>query len=257
MRKPNLSKLGHTIVTTLDEHSPQIFMGFGIAGMITTTFLAVTATPKALLLIDEKKEELQKDKLTPVETVQATWKCYLPSVVTCVFSTGCLLTSNSITTRRTAALATAYKISETALLEYRDKVVETIGEKKEKEITDKIAKDHVEKNPVTRSEVIITEKGNTLCFDTISGRYFRSDIEKIKRIQNEMNRTIINDNYVSLNEFYDELGLDYIDVGSDLGWNVDALIDIDFSSQLADDGTPCLVIRHYNPPKYNYSRFGY
>ncbi|MFR8351429.1 MAG: DUF6353 family protein [Blautia obeum] len=43
---------------------------------------------------------------------------------------------------------------------------------------DAVAKDKVEKNPVVTREVIITEKGNTLCYDAISGRYFKSDIEK-------------------------------------------------------------------------------
>jgi hypothetical protein len=157
--------------------------------------------------------------------------------------------------RRTAALATAYKISETALTEYKDKVVETIGEKKEKQVRDKIDKDHIDKDPVSKKEVIITKAGETLCYDMLSGRYFKSDIEQIKKAVNELNRRMMNDMYISLNEFYDELGLSHTAIGYEIGWNIDSgLIETDFSSQIADDGTPCIVVGYSVAPKYNYSK---
>ena len=104
---------------------------FGIAGMITTTVLAVRSTPKALKLIEEKKKEEGVDKLTPAETVKTAWKCYIPAMVLGATSVGCLVGASRVSLRRNAALATAYKLSETALTEYREQVVETIGEKKE------------------------------------------------------------------------------------------------------------------------------
>lgn len=55
--------------------------------------------------------------------------------------------------KRTAALATAYKLSETALTEYKEKVVETIGEKKEQLVRDKIDKDHIDKDPVSKKRL--------------------------------------------------------------------------------------------------------
>ena len=68
------------------------------------------------------------------------------------------------------------------------KVIEMFGEKKNEAVKDAIAKDKVEKNPVVTREVIITEKGNTLCYDAVSGRYFKGDIEKIKKAECELNR---------------------------------------------------------------------
>lgn len=41
--------------TAVKKHSPEILTGIGIAGMITTTVMAVRATPKALILIEEKE----------------------------------------------------------------------------------------------------------------------------------------------------------------------------------------------------------
>lgn len=256
MAKLNFTKFVKNVQTEVLKHSPEILTGIGIAGMITTTVLAVKATPKALTLMEEKKWNLEVEKLTPIETVKTTWKCYIPAAITGIVSIGCLIGASSVNARRNAALATAYKLSETALNEYRDKVVETIGEKKEQTIREKVDKDRVEKNPVSKSEVIITEKGNTLCYDSISGRYFKSDIEKIKRAVNELNRRMTYDVYVSLSEFYDELDLDHTLLSDDLGWSIDdGLIDVSFSSQIADDGTPCIVINYAVAPRYDYSKF--
>lgn len=44
----------------MKKHSPEILTGIGIAGMITTTVMAVRATPKALILIEEKKTNLKQ-----------------------------------------------------------------------------------------------------------------------------------------------------------------------------------------------------
>lgn len=256
MAKLNFTKFVKNVQTEVLKHSPEILTGIGIAGMITTTVLAVKATPKALTLIEERKWDLEVEKLTPIETVKTTWKCYIPAAITGTVSIGCLIGASSVNARRNTALATAYKLSETALNEYRDKVVETIGEKKEQTIREKVDKDRVEKNPVSKSEVIITEKGNTLCYDSISGRYFKSDIEKIKRAVNELNRRMTYDVYVSLSEFYDELDLGHTLLSDDLGWSIDdGLIDVSFSSQIADDGTPCIVINYAVAPRYNYSKF--
>ena len=253
MSKIKFKPLIKTIRSGLAKHSPAILTALGITGMIGTTVLAVKATPKALDLIENKKEELDKDRLTVVETVKATWKCYVPAAITCATSAACLIGASSVHTKRNAALATAYKLSESALIEYRDKVVETIGEKKEQSVRDAIAKDHVEKNPVTNNEVIITDRGYTLCYDELSGRYFYSDIEKIKKAANELNRQMLNDMYVSLNELYYELGLEGTKLGEQMGWNVDrGLIDLKFSATVSADDRPCIVLDYRIPPMYDY-----
>lgn len=253
MKKPNISKMIFTVKSATRKHSPEILTGIGIAGMVTATVMAVKATPKALILIEEKKAEDETEKLTPVDTVKTAWKPYIPAAVTGTLSIACLIGASSVNARRNAALATAYTLSESALKEYQEKVIETIGEKKEQAVRDAVAKDRIEKSPVTSKEVIITEKGNTLCLDYVSGRYFKSDIDTIKKAVNELNRRMRDEMYISLNDFYYEIGLSNIGVGEELGWNIDrGYIEPDFSSQLADDGTPCLVISYLVEPRYDF-----
>lgn len=261
MTKSDLANLINKTKSFVDKRSPEILMGVGIAGMITTTILAVKATPKALALIEEEKlrkyKETDDDSITKAEVVKVAWKQYIPATITGTVSIACLVGASSVSARRTAALAAAYQISETALTEYKAKVVETIGEKKEQLVRDKVAKDRIEKNPVSKNEVIVANGGVTLCFDPVSGRYFKSNIERIKRVENELNKRMLHDitGYVSLNEFYEELGLESTTIGDDLGWNVDNLIDISFSSQIADNGEPSIVLDFRVAPKYGYSKY--
>ena len=258
MIKLNVTDFVNNVKSVAARHSPEILMGFGIAGMITTTVLAVQATPKAIqiceVLKDEYVEEFDEEP-TKFDYVKATWKCYVPSAVICAASIACLVGSSKISMGRNAALATAYKLSETALNEYKTKVIETIGERKEQDMRNKIDADRVYKNPVSQREVIITGKGHTLCYDALSGRYFESDIDHIKRAENDLNHRLLREMYLSLNEFYDILGLAHTTVGDNLGWKTeDGLIEIEFSSQIADDGRPCIVIDYSIVPKYGYDK---
>ena len=255
MKKLDLSAIAKGVKAGASKHGPEILTGIGIAGMITTTVLAVKATPKAIQLIQEEKDDLDVEELTVVETVKAAWKPYIPALVTGGVSVACLIGASSANARRNAALATAYKLSETAFSEYKEKVVETIGEKKEEVIKDKVAKAKMEKDPVSKKEVIITGNGDHLCYDSISGRYFKSNTNKIKSAVNELNERMFNEMYISLSELYDELGLDHTAVSDELGWNIEnGIIKIDFSYQPADDDTPCLVLSYNVAPKYNYNR---
>lgn len=253
MNTKGISNFIKTVGNKLSEHSPEILTGIGITGLLSTTVLAVKATPKALHLIDEKKEENNTDELTNMEVVKTCWKCYIPAAVTASVSVACLIGANSVNSKRNAVLATAYKLSESAFSEYKEKVIETIGEKKEEEVRDKIAKDRIEKNPVNNNEVIITGKGDVLCYDVVSGRYFKSDVDKIRKAENTLNKKLMNDMYCSLNEFYDLIGLPFTQMGFDLGWNVnDSLVEIEFSTQLSEDDTPCVVIQYSVLPKCDY-----
>lgn len=254
MSKAGMSKFVQGAQRFVVKYTPEILTGVGVAGMLTTTVLAVRATPKALAILEEKYPD-EKPRAIPV--IKATWKCYLPAAITGVTSVACIVGASSVHTRRNAALATVYQISQTALTEYKEKVAEVIGDRKEQAVRDELAKDKVVSNPVSNTTIIPTGIGNTLCLDYYSGRYFYSDIDKIKIAVAELNRNIVLDDYISLNMLYSELGLDNVPIGEEVGWSVtDGKIELDFSAQIADDGkTPCIVVSFYNAPRYNFSRY--
>ena len=256
MNTQSLKNFGKNIEIGISKHRPEILMWIGITGMASAAIMAVRATPKALELIDIAKKEADVDKLTATDTVKATWKCYVPAVVTGVLSASCIVYGNSESVKRNAALAAACKLSETAMREYQDKVIATIGEKKEHLIKDDISKDRIEQNPVVNNEVIVTGKGTTLCMEVISGRYFNSDIDKIKKAVNEVNHMMLTEGYISLNDFFYEIGLSGTTIGDTIGWKIDdGLMEVYFSSQLTEDDVPCIVLNYERAPNYNFNRF--
>ena len=239
------------------KHSPEILTGLGIAGMIATTVMAVKATPKALRLLEAKKEELKTEKLTAKETVKTSWKCYVPAVVTGTASVACLIGASSVHLSRNAALTAAYTLSETALREYREKTLETVGEKKEQLIRDTVAQDKVEKHPVSTHTVVPTGIGNTRCYDPFTDRYFDSDIEKLRKAENEINSQMLDEGCISLNEFYYQVGLGETTTGANIGWNYnrDGFVKLNLSSCISSDGIPCIVIGFRTDPYYKYDTY--
>lgn len=256
MNKPNVTKIFNDTKAVVSKHSPEILTSLGIAGMITTTVLAVKATPKALTLIEEKKREDRVEELTPIETVKVAWKPYIPVVLTGTFSIACLIGANSVNARRNAALATAYKLSETAFADYKEKVVETIGEKKEKTVKEKVAQKKVDEHPVSKSEVIVTGNGDVTFLDSVSMRYFTSDIESIRKIVNDLNYRLTSgmEEYISLSEFYDEIGLSRTSTSDDMGWNIsrDGQIELSMPATKDEHGRPCLMLDYHVAPRYDF-----
>lgn len=246
------------------KHSPEILIAVGIMGMASSVVTAVSATPKAMRLIDEARERKQEESeetenyvdLTKKEIVKATWKCYIPSLALFLTSATCLIGASSVHLRRNAALMTAYTLSESAMKEYQGKVVEQVGEKKEREIRDAVAKDDLQRHAVVNQTIIHTGRGNTKCLDSLSGRFFMSDRNLIDRAVNDLNRRMRSEMYISLNEFYEEIGLDSIEIGDMVGWNIDrGNIELDISYHPDPvDGEPCLVIKYRLAPEHDYDR---
>ena len=189
--------------------------------------------------------------------MQATWKCYIPTAISFTTSVVCIVCANRVNTKRNAAIATAYSVSEAALREYKNKVIETIGEEKEKEIAKAVVKDKIEKAPAPSTQVIIAGDGEQLCLDYISQRYFKSDRETLRSAVNDLNEILNSCDYVSLNDFYDKIGLERTSIGDEIGWNVgrDGLIQLDITGDISKDGRPCLGIGYRVAPRYEYSMY--
>jgi len=239
MNKEIISAFFKGLKANADKYSPELLTGFGVTGLISGTFMAVKAAKaeKPIWLSNPEGDPTFKDKICHFG------RTYWPTLTIDICSVGLIVSGSKISRKRSTALATAYSLTEAALKKYQEKVIETIGEKKSKAIEDAVAKKNVEDHPVVKNEVIFTGKGDTLCYESLSSRYFKSDIEKIRRVENIINRKVIDEMYVTVNEMYDELGLDHTKTGDMLGWNVDSgMISFAFSSQLTTDGEPCLVL---------------
>lgn len=245
-----------TILRGIERESPSILTGLGVTSFITTAILAVKATPKALDLIEREKEKRYQEKietpLSKIDTIKITWKCYIPAAITGVAGITCFIGAHSINLRRNAALAGLYSLTEASLRTYQEKVIETIGENKERKIRDSIAQDQMDENPVTKNQIFVTGKGKTLFYDVWSGRYFESNMESVKRAQNDLNHKLLGgEMYLPLNFLYSELGLESIKGGEEIGWTFDGgMLDVYFTSKIADNDIPCIVMNYKVEPEF-------
>lgn len=263
MKLDNMKELIEVGKTFVSDHKTSIYIGTGIAGMFTAGIIAVKVTPKASMLLEERRcrkhEEYNQNtetnpQLTIKDYIQITWKYYLPPIALAGASAGMIVFAHKLDSKENAALAAAYAISESRLKEYTTKTLETVGERKEKEIRSAIDKDRIDQNEVVESEVIHTGDGEMLCLDAWSGRYFYSDIETLRREAVELSRALINDEEISLNDWYDAIHLDGTKTGELFGWEIGAhreLIELAYSSQLNSKKQPVLVIDFKYPPTYN------
>lgn len=222
---------------------PELMIGVGIGGFISATVMAGKASIKANQIIDDI-EYYENEYLTLPEKIKATWKCYIPTAIVVAGSTYAILYGTNILNKKNASLmASAGALAETLNL-YSDKVKEVVGEEKADEIRKEVAKERVARK-AAGPKLYSNNDDEVLCFDTISGSYFVSSMNKLKDIEHLLNKRMLTENYVMLSEYYQELGLEPCYLGTVIGWHVDTgFIDMEFDSQLTKDGKLALVVHH-------------
>ncbi len=238
------------------NNSPAILTALGVTGTITVAFLTGKATFKAAELIADEEYRIRPlEKNHPLDNKEKfliVWKAYIPAAGAVVLTIVCVVYANRIGNRRAAAIAAAYSLSEKAFTEYKEKVVEKLGEHKERAVRDELAQDRVNRNPSSEHEVVITGNGEVLCYDAFTGRYFKSDMETLKKAQNDTNYLVLNDSYASLSDFYNKIDLPTTSYSDEVGWNTDKLLELNFSTCLSEDGKPCISIDFVVAPVRNY-----
>lgn len=238
------------------KYKPEILMVMGISGMIFSTIWGIKATKTAVRKIDICKQKLKKNKLTIKEVIKETWKLYLPVVISTVISVPCIIVGNRVSNSRNMALAAAYTISEKALDEYREKTREVLGDKKFNKLQEELSSNKVKNTyPNLKDNVTLIGDGDCLFYEEFSGRYFKTNWNKISRAANELNAKALSDlsGVIMLNDWFGILGLDNTVLGDELGWTVtdgkEGIIDISIDSVLTPDNIPCGAIRYNTMPK--------
>lgn len=250
----NIKVLAKGASRVINNNAPAILTACAVVGVATTTVFAVKATPKALGLI-EAAEENADEPLTVPQKIRITAPCYMPALGMGAATMACIVGANTTSMKRNAAMISAYTLSETAFKEYQAKVVETLGAKKEQVVRDDIAQERVKRNP-PESSVVFTGNGRVLCYEMLTGRYFESTHEDLRKAENNVNKQIINDMYASQNDFYREIGLSPTKMGDELGWNTDRLLELQFSTILSEDNRPCIAIDYRVHANRGYHKFG-
>ena len=236
------------------KNASTILTCIGGAGVVATSVMAVKATPKAMKLIEAKKEE-KGEKLTVLETIETAGMTYVPAAITGVATIACIFGANALNKRQQAALMSAYALLDNSYKEYKKKVTELYGDDADREVRDELAKD--------KYEHVEVEETKRLFYDEFSERYFESTTEDVLRAEYNINRDLSEGGGVFLNEFYEYLGLDTVDYGDYLGWSSCELIEstwycwIEFNHRkvVMDDGLECTIISMQFEPTFDFENY--
>lgn len=188
---------------------------------------------------------------TTFEKFCLTWKCWVFPAFLCGSTIGCIVGMNHIHSSRNLALAAAYSMSEEAAREFRDKVSDTIGEKKVKKIENEIVQDHIENSEV--NDIVYTPYGEQLMYDDWSGRYFRSGQNEVEKSVNRLNKRMNRKRCAStVNDLYELLGLPVLEIGNKFGWlyeldDEDDDVKVTFHPAMSSHGEACIGVRLIDP----------
>lgn len=241
------------------DNSPGILTGLGVAGTITTIVLtgraafqvgmdASTQYHEAL----KEGEPLPEHLLENKHLIKTYWKEFIPPAISGVMTVTCIIAANHIGSRRAAAIAAAFKLSEQLTEEYKERVIKTLGAQKEEKMRSDLAKDRME--AAGGAENIIIVGPEVIFYDEMSGRFFKNEMEKVRKAVNDINHQVNNFYSASLTDFYEAIGLSPTQFSDEVGWNTDELLDIKFSPTLLSDGRPAISIAINTPPIRAYDR---
>ena len=246
------------ILKKISDEAPTILTGTAVGGVVASLITMRNSTLKADKIIKEHQAK-QKEELKFKEKFLLTWKTYIPTAISAGLTIAAIISSNVISKKRLSALSILCSGAEAALSQYQNKVEQLIGKNKAQKVKDEIAQDIVDASDITENddEESIQEvgQGTTWCLDKLTGRKFKSSAEHIRRAQNDANMALLGGSQISLNEFYDYLGLDNCSLGDIVGFDESNPVNISFSSALK--GSQPVLVLSYNvsPIWYDSSSF--
>lgn len=236
-----MNKLLNASKMFVKKNGSTILTCVGSAGVVATSIMAIKATPKAMMLLDDARKE-KGDDLTKFEKVIVAGPAYIPAVVVGVSTIACIFGANALNKRQQAALMSAYALLDSTYKEYQSKVVNLYSEEADSRVKKEIAKDkYLGDGKLVDNDVLF--------YDEFSGRYFESTNAKVLKAEYETNKKISDHGGVCLNDFYRALGLEPTRYGDRLGWSVNDLpLDFHHEKFILDDGLEGCIITFVQEP---------
>lgn len=245
----------------LKKHSPEILVGVGIVGVVSSTIMACKATTKLDEVLAEPKEKIEKihelmenpdmvpegkeyteddgkKDLTIMYTQSAikVVRLYAPAVALGTLSIAAILGGHHILRKRNVALAAAYATIDKSFRDYRGRVIERFGAELDKElkynikaaeveetVVDEKGKEKKVKNTVNVADPNVYSEYSKFFDESCPG--FTKDPEYnlmfLKDQQRYANDLLKSKGYLFLNDVYEMLGIPRTQAGQIVGWIYD------------------------------------
>lgn len=238
------------------KHTAVILTVAGIGCMAFAVADAIKSTPKAIELRDAKKEELQKDELTKVEAITVSSKAYIRTALGFSLGAACLIAANRISAAQIASLAAVAKLSEEKLDSFKQKTKDELGTERAQNLENDVNMDMAKKRAMVEQNIIYAG-GDTLFYEPLSGRFFKSSKSNIKDSVNQLNKQMLYGEIITLNDWFDTLGLPHVDntIGAYMFWTSERdLIEVrfDYPETTEDSSEPFFMLTYLTAPHYSY-----
>ena len=229
----------------LSTNSPAILTGLGITGVVATA----VSTGKAVWAMRDVEGDIS------INDIKDRWKTFLVPIALAGGTILCFIGINNKYGRILAAVTSVATLKEQELLDTKNAMGKILKGGDVEKVKQASAKEMLARNPQPDERLIIQSgHGNDLFYDPLSGRYFRSSMEAIKKGIKEVNEMLNNGNFVSISEVYNcwdipgtELGdVVYLDPKTDPAFHLE-ILDIDLTqAHVTDKGEAAVVLEWRN-----------
>lgn len=235
----------------LRKYSPEILIGIGVAGIVTSTIMACRATLKVGDVIVEKDKNVAAIKYAEANVANPEnnykkdlaqvyvhsgveiVKLYGPSVVLGVASVACIVGSHNIMKGRNLALVAAYNTIQEGFNNYRRQVIDEFGEEKDhqyryglsEESVTEVEKDENGKSKKVKKSIESVDPTKiseyARFFDEYNPNWTGNaeyNLAFLRSMQNFANDRLRMNGHLFLNDVYEMLGYDDTRAGQVVGW---------------------------------------
>lgn len=189
-----------------------IFTGIAIIGVPVTATLSAMRAPKYKEILEKSEGKAKK--------VKAVTKTYWPAIVSGAVTIASIIFAEKVNLTEIAAITgtAAFLARNRDLLE--EKIVDKLGEEEGKQLIGEVNEQLIREHYICKMGPSVEEtgRGDLLCYEGYSGRWFRSSEEAVKRAIAKLNEKFENGEYLSLNDFYELLGIETTHFGFQFGW---------------------------------------
>lgn len=240
------AKAGAKFSFKVRKHAPEILVYSGVAGMVATTIVACKHTPETIethhayeaertrikvVMDNEPESELAQNRGKHL-TINYARECYelvktqKVAITLGALSIASILAGHQMLRSRHLALVGAYATLQKTYDEYREAVIEAVGEETEAEIRKTIVTDSAkeELDPEKPLSAQVSPNGYSIyarVFDEANPNFERDSSYNrwfIQSQEDNLNNLLRARGYVTLNEAYDALGFPRVRHGWVVGW---------------------------------------
>lgn len=252
MKGNNMTRFFGRMSLKAKKHSPEIFLGLGIGGVVTGFVTAIISTTKLEKVKEKNKERIEEVEnyveengfseeyseqdykkditIVTVKNGLEYAKLYAPSIIFEGIGVFSILMSHGIIKKRYKGISAAYASTSAALIAYRERVRKQLGEDDEKKLYFGITKAEVSGKDENGNEYIevkeVSNKPPQLIFSRWTSKLWCPDaintnLTTLSMIQSYCTDNLICKGHFFINELLDELQMNRLVEGQDLGWVYD------------------------------------